>query len=268
MSADLTAEELALEAMLESRLEIISTRLNALKDASKQLYTETQDLYKVVEAKAKRMYIIEDNLLRLQGKPGLSNQYLVNGAQPRKNLGIGNSELEEFKMGVKTLRRKFQAAGAVVSTVGWWRHLKEKEKEKAGVATAALEITATPSKEPEPVVRAKNEVKLTVDTALAMQSITPAATITSPTQPKSSVLSPKALLSPTSSSTRKRTTMDLQQMFSPPVTATTKPPHNHFMNATDRERANPALGLFSPPMSPQPIPTSTAGLTQGLSLRS
>ncbi|KAF9348547.1 hypothetical protein BGX26_013042 [Mortierella sp. AD094] len=262
MSADLTAEELALEAMLESRLEIISARINALKDSTKQLYTETQDLYKVVEAKAKRMYIVEDNLLRLQGKPGLSNQYLVNGSQPRKNLGIGNSELEEFKMGVKTLRRKFQAAGAVVSTVGWWRHLKEKEKAKAGgAATATLEITTTPSKELEAVKASGNNKKLSVDTALAMES-TPTTTVTSPTQVKSPILSPKAMLSPTSSSTKKRATMDLQQIFSPPASAK---PLRHI------ERANPALGLISPPMSPEgPIQASSVGssLTRGLSLRS
>ncbi|KAG0011647.1 hypothetical protein BGZ80_000533 [Entomortierella chlamydospora] len=240
MSADLTAEELALEAMLESRLEIISA-----------------------QAKAKRMYIIEDNLLRLQGKPGLSNQYLVNGSQPRKNLGIGNDELEEFKMGVKTLRRKFQAAGAVVSTVGWWRHLKEKEKAKAeGAATAKLEITATPSKELQDAVKTSGNIKkLSVDTALAMES-TPTTTVTSPTQVKSPILSPKAMLSPTSSSTRRRATMDLQQIFSPPPVVK---PVRHI------ERANPALGLISPPMSPEgPIQPSSVGstLTRGLSLRS
>ncbi|KAF9164642.1 hypothetical protein BGX21_003440 [Mortierella sp. AD011] len=265
MSADLTAEELAFEAMLESRLEIISARINAFRASSKQLHTETQDLYNAIDAKAKRVYIVEDNLLRLQGKPGLSNQYLVNGSQPRRNLGIGNDELEEFKMGVKTLRRKFQAAGAVVSTVGWWRHLKEKEKAKAeGAAAAAakLEITATPSKGPQDAVKTSGNIKkLSVDTTLAMES-TPTTTVTSPTQVKSPIFSPKAMLSPTSSSTRKRATMDLQQIFSPPPAVK---PVRHI------ERANPALGLISPPMSPEdPIQPSSIGstLTRGLSLRS
>ncbi|KAF9201785.1 hypothetical protein BGZ49_008008 [Haplosporangium sp. Z 27] len=263
MPADLTAEELAFEALLESRLEIISARINALRGSTKKLYTETQDLYKVVEAKAKRMYIIEDNLLRLQGKPGLSNQYLVNGSQPRKNLGIDSSDIEQFKMGVKTLRRKFQAAGAVVSTVGWWRHLKEKEKDKAGVAAGNLEITIAPPKEPivVPVTsNVKSEVKLSVNTALA-QSADTATLVTSPTQVKSPVLSPKAMLSPTSSSTKKRTTLDLQQIFSPPASATTKPIQKRVI-----ERANPALGLISPPMSPESVVGSN--LTRGLSLRS
>ncbi|KAF9438158.1 hypothetical protein BGZ76_009448 [Entomortierella beljakovae] len=262
MPTDLTAEELALEAMLESRLEIISSRLAALKEASKQLQNETQELYKVVDAKAKRMYTIEDFLLRLQGKPGLSNQALVNGCQPRKNLGIDNSEIEEFKMGVRTLRKKFQAASTAISTVGWWRHLKEKEAKKTEVVINAPVSAEAPLKKLGATGKAgnniKNDVKLTVDTVLAMQSATPATS----TEVKSPIIPLKSMLSPTSSSTKKRTTMDLQQIFSP---VSAKSVQKRLIG--DAERANPALGLLSPPTSPQ-VQATGSSLTRGLSLRS
>ncbi|KAI1299084.1 hypothetical protein EDD11_006504 [Mortierella claussenii] len=275
MSLNLTAEELALEAMLESRLEIISARLSALKTASTQLYSETQALSKVVEARAKRIYIIEDYLLRLQGKPGLSNQYLVHGSQPRQNLGINNNEIEDIKMGVKTLRRKFQAAGAVVSTVGWWRHLKDKAATGGTSTTAALETTATTSTINK---GSRNDIitKLSVDTSLANAAIPPSPP--SSTAPSESTTmasfkplkspSPKTLLSPTSSSTKKRNTMDLQQIFTPPAaSATTKQLHQHYIMSPSKERAHPSLGLISPPMSPNTTSNSSS-LMRGLSLRS
>ncbi|KAF9999734.1 hypothetical protein BGZ65_004962 [Modicella reniformis] len=273
--SDLTAEELALEAMLESRLEIISSRLQALHQATQQLNSQTQELSKAVDTKARRMYVVEDNLLRLQGKPGLSNMMLVNGAQPSRGhlFANKNSEIEEeIKMGFKTLRRKFQAAGAAVSTVGWWRHLKDKKNGSDPVPAVPVQITAAKSNS------TKNEVtKLSVDTALANQhdqhdqqqeeALSPTMTGTSPVKP--AVLSPKAMLSPTSSSTKRRT-VDLQQIFTAPSPTTAKQPHQHYLISPSNQRAHPSLGLISPPTSPNAPDQSptTGGLMRGQSLHS
>ncbi|KAF9908019.1 hypothetical protein BX616_000264 [Lobosporangium transversale] len=276
---DLTAEELALEAMLESRLEIIASRISAFHKASTQLLSETKELYSSFDAKAKRMYVIEDFLLRLQGKPGLSKQLLVNGHQPRQNLGIGSSEIEEIKMGVKTLRRKFQAAGTAVSAVGWWRHLKDK-------ANTGITVTATLPDETASSVTNKSETpaKLSVDTSMSMIATTATEAPSSPSSspPPSSAAStplvplkypsPKTLLSPTSPSTKKRNPVNLQQIFAPPANATAKQLHQHYLNSPSTERANPSLGLVSPPMSPNATgmqsPTSGGGLMRSFSLRS
>ncbi|KAG0364672.1 hypothetical protein BC939DRAFT_461266 [Gamsiella multidivaricata] len=279
----LTAEEMAFEAMIESRLEHISSRLNALTQATQHLFSETQDLHNTFQAKAHRMYAIEDNLLRLQGKPGLSNLLLVNGAQPRRGnyKSIGSGEIEEIKMGVKTLRRKFQAAGNVVSTVGWWRHLKDKAA--ASASGVPLEITATPVvKSEEDAVKTKTSdtksdlvAKLSIDTSLPAQPqqvLTPSADTapTSHTLTKPAIISPKTMLSPTSSSTKKRNTLNLQQIFTPPPSATAKQLHQHYVSSPSSQRAHPSLGLYSPPMSPNAVPsaTNTNSLMQGLSLRS
>ncbi|KAF9182889.1 hypothetical protein BGZ51_004365 [Haplosporangium sp. Z 767] len=278
--SDLTAAELELEALLESRLEIIAARLQTLSQNSQHLHSETTTLWNTVQGKFKRLYIIEDNLLRLQGKPGLSNLYLENGSQPRRNLGIGNSEIEEIKMGVKTLRRKFQAAGAVVTTVGWWRHLKEKANE-AGVTVVAVapsdesptqsqDIAAIPDPSNNPVA------KLSIDTALANQPSSPVSA-TSPTSTKKidvmppALLSPKSVLSPTSASTKKRNTLTLQQIFTAPTGTTEKPLHKHYVTTPSSQRAHPSLGLFSPPMSPHGDGQSTSAgntLMRRLSMRS
>jgi len=45
------------------------------------------------------------------------------------------NDLEELSMGVRTLRKKFQVAGSVVATVGWWRHLKEMKDQSPAVPT-------------------------------------------------------------------------------------------------------------------------------------
>ncbi|KAG0372903.1 hypothetical protein BGX24_012432 [Mortierella sp. AD032] len=244
---DLTAAELELEALLESRLEILTTRLRAFTQATQALFAETQQLHQVVQAKARRMYIIEDNILRLQGKPGLPHLFTESGVQRRPTVGgIGNNEIEDIKMGVKTLRRKFQAAGAVVSTVGWWRHLKEKEN-----ASKVALVSDVPDVPAVPVTLAASAAKLSIDTSQA-------------------VVSPKAVLSPTSSSTKKRNTLALQEIFA--ASPTTKPLHQHYALSPTSERANPALGLFSPPLSPRtaqgPSAMSGNSLMRGLSLRS
>ncbi|KAF8948778.1 hypothetical protein BGZ47_002751 [Haplosporangium gracile] len=263
---DLTAAEIELEALLESRLEILSTRLRVFTQAAQALFAETQELHKAVQSKARRMYIIEDNILRLQGKPGLPHLFTESGLQRRPTAGgIGNNEIEDIKMGVKTLRRKFQAAGAVVSTVGWWRHLKEKENKTGGKIVAVA-----------PVVPVTPAVKLSIDTSsAAIQDAQPPSppTSTSPVAAapaRQAVVSPKAVLSPTSSSTKKRNTLALQDIFT--ASSTTKPLHQHYALSPSTERANPALGLCSPPLSPRTVqgPNATSGnsLMRGLSLRS
>ncbi|KAF9966120.1 hypothetical protein BGZ70_003250 [Mortierella alpina] len=281
--SDVTAAELALEALLESRLEIIAARLQALTPSTKLLHSEAQASFKEIQAKYRRLQIIEDYLLRLQGKPGLSHLYTDAGAPPRRYVGIGSSEIEEIKMGVKTLRRKFQAAGVAVSTVGWWRHLKEKDV-ASPVAIVAVEDlsnsthgnnkthdnTATPvaaaAEEEAPVASDKSAAsspaaKLSIDTSIAMPAVSKKA---------APLLSPKAVLSPTSSSNKKRNTLALQQIFTP-LTAT-KPLHEHFATSPSSQRAHPSLGLFSPPMSPfgpggDPA-TAENSLARGLSLHS
>ncbi|KAF9408744.1 hypothetical protein BGZ94_002209 [Podila epigama] len=120
--ADSTAATLAMEAMIEERLGQLTRRLHAFNEQSFDLYARTQALAAEFQVKARRLYQVEDHLLKIQGKPGLSEHYLVNGPQPRRL----TNDLEELRMGVKTLRKKFQVAGNVVSTVGWWTQLKEK----------------------------------------------------------------------------------------------------------------------------------------------
>jgi len=278
--SDVTAAELALEALLESRLEIIAARLQALTPSTKLLHSEAQASFKEIQAKYRRLQIIEDYLLRLQGKPGLSHLYTDAGAQPRRYVGIGNSEIEEIKMGVKTLRRKFQAAGVAVSTVGWWRHLKEKDV-ASPVSLVAVEdqsnntpthdntatpLTAAAAAVEAPVAFDKSAggspaAKLSIDTSIATPAVSKKA---------APLLSPKAVLSPTSSSNKKRNTLALQQIFTP-MTAT-KPLHEHFATSPSSQRAHPSLGLFSPPMSPfgpgGEAATAENSLARGLSLHS
>ncbi|KAF9904418.1 hypothetical protein EC991_002692 [Linnemannia zychae] len=267
---DLTAAELELEALLESRLEILTTRLRAFTQATQVLFADTQEVHQAFQAKARRMYIIEDNILRIQGKPGLPHLFTESGLQRRPTAGgIGNNEIEDIKMGVKTLRRKFQAAGAVVSTVGWWRHLKEKEQ--AGKVVAVPAVPDLPAS-----ITAPTTAKLSIDTSTStiQDSLPPSPPASvSPvvaTPAKQAVLSPKAVLSPTSSSTKKRNTLALQDIFT--ASPTTKPLHQHYALSPSSERANPALGLFSPPLSPRtaqgPSATSGNSLMRGLSLRS
>ncbi|KAG0352380.1 hypothetical protein BG005_008169 [Podila minutissima] len=122
--ADSTAARIATEvteAMIQERLDKLTRRLDAFNQQSFDLYTRTQQLAAEFQAKSKRLYQVEDHLLKIQGKPGLSDDFLAHGPQPRRL----TNDLEELRMGVKTLRKKFQMAGSVVSTVGWWQHLKQ-----------------------------------------------------------------------------------------------------------------------------------------------
>ncbi|KAF9930658.1 hypothetical protein FBU30_000198 [Linnemannia zychae] len=277
---ELTAAELELEALLESRLEILGARLKVFNEATLALLAETQALHTSVQAKARRMYIIEDNLLRIQGKPGLPHLFTENGSQRRPTAGgIGNNEIEDIKMGVKTLRRKFQAAGAVVSTVGWWRHLKDKEKTTAVQAVPGLPSSTTTATTVTATLTTDTPAKLSIDTSSSVFTQDPLSppTSTSPDQTtataapaRRSILSPKAILSPTSSSTKKRNTTALQDIFT--SAPTNKPLHQHYILSPSSERANPALGLNSPPLSPRttenPSLASGNSLMRSFSLRS
>ncbi|KAF9312259.1 hypothetical protein BG003_006458 [Podila horticola] len=122
--ADSTAARMATEvteAMIQERLDQLTRRLDVFNQQSFDLYTRTQQLAAEFQAKSKRLYQVEDHLLKIQGKPGLSDDFLAHGPQPRRL----TNDLEELRMGVKTLRKKFQMAGSVVATVGWWQHLKQ-----------------------------------------------------------------------------------------------------------------------------------------------
>ncbi|KAF9132742.1 hypothetical protein BGW39_011446 [Mortierella sp. 14UC] len=121
--ADSEASRLALEALIQKRLDRITQRLDDFNFQSHELHTRTQALAKSFQDNAKRLYKVEDHLLRVQGKPGLSDAYIENAGpmQPRRL----THDLEELRMGVKTLRKKFQVAGSVVSTVDWWKRLKD-----------------------------------------------------------------------------------------------------------------------------------------------
>ncbi|KAF9929183.1 hypothetical protein FBU30_001796 [Linnemannia zychae] len=125
--ADSEASRLALEAMILKRLERITQRLDNFNSQSHELHARTEELAKSFHEKAKRLYKVEDHMLRVQGKPGLSEAYLEDaGPRPRRL----TNDLEELRMGVKTLRKKFQVAGSVVSAVEWWKRLKEDGQEK------------------------------------------------------------------------------------------------------------------------------------------
>ncbi|KAF9409299.1 hypothetical protein BGZ94_002001 [Podila epigama] len=258
--SEIEAMNQELEALFESRLQALTTRINKLHENSQQLYNSTQALASVYQAKFKRVYYVEDHLLRLQGKPGLSEQYLENGSQPSK--GINSKDLDNFKMGVKTLRRKFQAAGAVASTVGWWRHLKDKAADKVTVSAVPVPEPA-PAPQSEPIGPTQ-VAEAPAKAAKATKTPPPPLTIetTAPATPVADLT--EQIMSPT---TKKRTTLALQQLFSAPPPSTTKPAHQHYLTSPSTERANPALGLYSPPQSPHgPGPVSS--LMRGLSLRS
>lgn len=125
--ADSEASRLALEALIQKRLDRITQRLDEFNFQSHDLHARTEILAKSFHDNAKRLYKVEDHLLRVQGKPGLSDAYLENGG-PTQRRRLTN-DLEELRMGVKTLRKKFQVAGSVVSTVEWWKRLKDGEQD-------------------------------------------------------------------------------------------------------------------------------------------
>ncbi|KAF9584099.1 hypothetical protein BGW38_007594 [Lunasporangiospora selenospora] len=288
MDHRMTAAELEFEAMLESRLEAITTRVQAFTSGTQSLFTETMDLSKTVQSKAQRLYYIEDYILRLQGKPGLPSQHFQQGGrQPRKHqFGIGNAEFEEAKMGVKTLRRKFQAAGVAVTTIGWWRHLKDKKATEAVANLEAVPIPSVPSTPSPPSSQPRSReavsaaavegmsdaggpAKLTIDTSAPVAPASFEAgespEASAPAAPMKGIMTPSAI--------KKRNTLPLQQIFYSPTAATpAKGLHSHYVNSPSTERAHPSLGLFSPPMSPNgpggAANENAVSLMRGLSLHS
>ncbi|KAF9355772.1 hypothetical protein BGX34_010256 [Mortierella sp. NVP85] len=118
--ADSEAARMAMEVMVQARLDQIKARLNNLNARSNELHTQTQQLSDDFHEKAKRLYVVEDHMLRIQGKPGLPEAYLEHGTRPRRL----TNDLEDLHMGVKTLRRKFQAAGAAITAANWLKNTK------------------------------------------------------------------------------------------------------------------------------------------------
>ncbi|KFH71694.1 hypothetical protein MVEG_01989 [Podila verticillata NRRL 6337] len=143
--ADSTAARLAMEAMIQERLDQLTRRLDDFNQQSFDLYTRTQQLAVEFQAKSKRLYQIEDHLLKIQGKPGLSDDFLAHGPQPRRL----TNDLEELRIGVKTLRKKFQIAGSVVATVGWWQHMKQSAPDQPLLTGKPLTPMRTLSKKKE-----------------------------------------------------------------------------------------------------------------------
>ncbi|KAF9292605.1 hypothetical protein BGZ68_000009 [Mortierella alpina] len=130
--ADSTAARMAMEAMVQAKLDQITQRLDEFNYQSHDLHARTQELAIEFQAKAKRLYQVEDHLLRVQGKPGLSEHYLESGGMGKKPRRLTN-DLEELSLGVKTLRNKFQVAGTVAATtVGWLAQLKERKGHRDG----------------------------------------------------------------------------------------------------------------------------------------
>ncbi|CAO3571176.1 unnamed protein product [Mortierella alpina] len=130
--ADSTAARMAMETMVQAKLDRITLRLDEFNYKSHDLHARTQELAIEFQAKAKRLYQVEDHLLRVQGKPGLSEHYLESGGVGKKPRRLTN-DLEELSLGVKTLRNRFQVAGTVAATsVGWLAQLREKKGHQDG----------------------------------------------------------------------------------------------------------------------------------------
>ncbi|KAF9974709.1 hypothetical protein BGZ73_001828 [Actinomortierella ambigua] len=228
-ASEINAENEALEALLRDRVNSLAERLRVVTQQSKDVHAQAMALGKVFHEKQKRLYQIEDHLLRVQGKPGLSELYLENGSQPRSL----TKDLEEFRMGVKTLRRKFQAAGTVVTTAGWWRHLHADSKATdKNASSASTSSTGNKDDKPRSPVIATSPVSLTPTTRQSRPAVS-LEIFTSPTSPTSSSFSrpgasSSSLLSPRDGASR-----------------------DHYHNTPASERANPSLGLRSPPLTPK-----------------
>ncbi|KAF9167182.1 hypothetical protein DFQ26_005459 [Actinomortierella ambigua] len=247
-ASEINAENEALEALLRDRVNSLTERLRVLTQQTKDVYDQTKTLANVFHEKQKRLYQIEDHLLRLQGKPGLSELYLENGSQPRRL----TKELDDLRMGVKTLRRKFQAAGNVVATAGWWRHLHadtdttNNNNNNNSTSTSATSSDASDDKPLSPVLVA-SPVSLTPTTRQGRSTISLQKIFTSPVSPTSTSFpwphgSSASLVSPRDGTSR-----------------------DPYLTSPASERANPSLGLRSPPPTPKTT-SSTNPLFKGLGL--
>ncbi|KAG0377570.1 hypothetical protein BGX24_005875 [Mortierella sp. AD032] len=246
--ADSEASRLALEALIQKRIDRITQRLDDFNFQSHELSARTQDLSKSFQDNAKRLYKVEDHLLRVQGKPGLSDAYIDNGGQtqPRRL----THDLEELRMGVKTLRKKFQVAGSVVSTVDWWMRLKDGGGQDSNGDDTAHAANEQPS--------------LEVAAVSSSLSSSPVSTLAAPAVVSSSA-APKSLSSSSSSSLLHRTVsrkegQALQKiMIVPDATATVYTTPASIQDTISYPEPLPhsatAQGLRSPPLTPKGPPS-------------
>ncbi|KAG0365774.1 hypothetical protein BC939DRAFT_450267 [Gamsiella multidivaricata] len=133
------AARTAMEAMIQTRLDIITKRLDRFNTQSQEIQIQTEQLAKSFQEKAKRLYKVEDHLLRVQGKPGLSEAYLEDGPRRRRL----TNDLDELSMGVRTLRRKFQAASTAVSAINWLSNLKDSGEQGSALTDKNTDLAAT-----------------------------------------------------------------------------------------------------------------------------
>ncbi|KAF9096622.1 hypothetical protein BGX23_010798 [Mortierella sp. AD031] len=236
--ADSEASRLALEAMIQKRLDRITQRLDEFNFQSYDLYARTQALEKSFQDNAKRLYKVEDHLLRVQGKPGLSDAYLENGGapQPRRL----THDLEELRMGVKTLRKKFQVAGSVVSTVEWWKRMKDGQ-ENSGNSSSSAQAHADESSD--------------VLSSPPPSSPTPLSASTP------AVISGESRSSSHSRTMSRKEGKALQRIMTIPDATSTlhplPPSGQDTVSSPDslHPYPHPALGLRSPPLTPKCPPT-------------
>ncbi|KAF9123653.1 hypothetical protein BGX30_001320 [Mortierella sp. GBA39] len=217
-----------------------------------ELYARTETLAKSFHDNAKRLYKVEDHLLRVQGKPGLSDAYLENGGSTRRRRLT--NDLEELRMGVKTLRKKFQAAGSVVSTVEWWKRLKDGGQDSTegdGDSNAA---------------RTENDQSLNDLAVSSRSSSSPLSASTSPV-----VVSEKSRSPSFSRTVSRKEGQALQKiMTTPDATATV-----YVAPSTSTQDTIPSLdpslphgastaaqGLRSPPLTPKSPPTLLGSFIQ------
>ncbi|KAG0238080.1 Trimeric GatFAB AmidoTransferase(AdT) complex subunit [Actinomortierella wolfii] len=231
-ASEINAENEALEALLRDRLNNITERLHNLTQQTTDLYDQTKNLANVIHEKQRRLYHIEDHLLQLQGKPGLSELYLENGSQPRRL----TKELDELRMGVKTLRRKFQAASNVITTAGWWRHLKvdTDKANKSASPSSAASAGISDNKARSPVLVAS-----------------PVAF--SPTRSSRSTVSLDKIFTSPASPTSSSTTTSAKSGGSQTAFPSSRDwaAKNPSVTSPSSEQANPSHALRSPPLTPK-----------------
>ncbi|KAI1300711.1 hypothetical protein EDD11_006023 [Mortierella claussenii] len=154
----------AMEAMILRRLDQVAQRLNEFNVQSSDIRKRTRELAEAFQDKADRLYLVEDHLLKIQGKSGLfedgnedegekeeeehdahQQPSTAMTVKKRRSRRLTN-DLEELRMGVKTLRKKFQVAGQVASTVALWKNLKQ-ASDQTGEAVRVEATLASNEKE-------------------------------------------------------------------------------------------------------------------------
>ncbi|KAG0197686.1 hypothetical protein BGX28_008797 [Mortierella sp. GBA30] len=265
--ADSTAARMAMEAMIQARLDQINQRLDEFNFQSHELYARTEELAVQFQQKAKRLYQVEDHLLRVQGKPGLSEHYLEHDGMIKKPRRLTN-DLEELSIGVRTLRSRFQAMGSVATTVGWLNQLKDKKGandiDKRGYSRLDPKSTAS-----EREVLGTQRISTTTDKTVSDNSPldTACAFVTSPSGLRSPPLTPKA--PPSGSSLVHKSGLaadDRTHLFTPNrgLIHSSKPrplsiipdleeppllPQSHTITVMTTEVSSPLTTIFRPPVS-------------------